>query len=67
MCASGCCTAATFPFPPYPGLRDKIGWLKALQLQLLENLLQQDYQLKEALGIGRDAERAYRFFVKKER
>ncbi len=58
-----------FPFPAVPlAFAHKIGWLKALQLQLLENLLQQDYQLKEALGIGRaSAERAYRFFVKKER
>jgi predicted TIM-barrel fold metal-dependent hydrolase len=54
-----------FPFPPAPiAFAEKIGMAEALRLQAMGNLLKQDYELKEALGIGRaSAERAYHFFV----
>jgi predicted TIM-barrel fold metal-dependent hydrolase len=56
-----------FPFPAVPmGFAEKIGMAKALRLQAMGNLLRQDYELKEALAIGRaSAERAYRFFAEK--
>jgi predicted TIM-barrel fold metal-dependent hydrolase len=56
-----------FPFPAVPmGFSEKIGMAEAVRLQAMGNLLKQDYELKEALGIGRvSAERAYRFFVEK--
>jgi predicted DNA-binding protein (UPF0251 family) len=45
---------------------DRIGTLEALRLQALSNLIQQDYALKEALGIGRaSAERAARMLMPK--
>jgi predicted TIM-barrel fold metal-dependent hydrolase len=52
-----------FPFPAVPlAFAEVIGLKKAMQLQAIENWLQQDLALKEALGIGRtSAERAYRF------
>ncbi len=58
-----------FPFPAVPlAFTGKIGMAEALRLQAITNLIRQDFALKEALGIGREsAERAYRFFVKKER
>lgn len=51
-----------FPFPALPAaFSDRIGSGEALRLQALSNLIQQDYALKEALGIGRaSAERAAR-------
>jgi predicted TIM-barrel fold metal-dependent hydrolase len=57
-----------FPFPAVPmGFAEKLGLQETLRLQSMPNLLRQDYELKEALGIGRaSAERAYRFFVEKE-
>ena len=43
-----------FPFPAVPmGFAEKIGMAQALRLQAMGNLLRQDYELKEALGIGR--------------
>jgi uncharacterized protein len=52
-----------FPFPAVPmAFAEKIGKLQAFRVQLMPNLIQQDFALKEALGIGRvSAERAYRF------
>jgi uncharacterized protein len=52
-----------FPFPSVPlGFAYIIGLKKAIQLQFIENWMEQDLALKEALGIGRaSAERAYRF------
>jgi uncharacterized protein len=54
-----------FPFPSVPlGFAKKIGRIQALSLQLLSNVLQQDFALKQALGIGRaSAERAYRLVM----
>jgi predicted TIM-barrel fold metal-dependent hydrolase len=51
-----------FPFPAIPlAFTKDIGLKKAILLQLIENWMEQDYALKEALGIGRaSAERAYR-------
>jgi predicted TIM-barrel fold metal-dependent hydrolase len=52
-----------FPFPAVPlAFAAVIGLKKAIRLQAIENSMQQDLALKEALGIGRTtAERAYRF------
>ena len=54
-----------FPFPAIPtAFSDRIGTVEALRLQALSSLIQQDYALKEALGIGRaSAERAARLFT----
>ncbi len=51
-----------FPFPAVPlGFAGVIGLKKAVQLQAIENWLEQDLALKEALGIGHvSAQRAYR-------
>ncbi|MEN6448946.1 MAG: amidohydrolase family protein [Thermoguttaceae bacterium] len=51
-----------FPFPAFPLVSaTSIGTKKAISLQRMPNLLEQDLALKEALGIGREsAERAYR-------
>ncbi len=56
-----------FPFPAIPtAFTDKIGSAEALRLQGVTNLIQQDYALKEALGIGRaSAERAARMLLPK--
>jgi uncharacterized protein len=56
-----------FPFLAIPtAFSDKIGDVEALRLQGLTNLIQQDYALKEALGIGRaSAERAARMLIPK--
>ena len=52
-----------FPFPAVPmAFAGTIGTVEALRLQALPNMIQQDFALKEALGIGRaSAERAYQF------
>jgi uncharacterized protein len=49
-----------FPFPAIlTAFSDRIGTVEALRLQALSSLIQQDYALKDALGIGRaSAERA---------
>jgi len=54
-----------FPFPAIPmAFAETIGTVEALRLQALPNLIQQDYALKEALGIGRaSAERAARLLM----
>jgi predicted TIM-barrel fold metal-dependent hydrolase len=51
-----------FPFPATPlAFVDTLGLKAAFGLQTIENSLQQDLALKDALGIGRaSAERAYR-------
>ncbi len=51
-----------FPFAAFPlAFAGKLGLAKAARLQAIENLIEQDFALKEALGIGRtSAERAYR-------
>jgi predicted TIM-barrel fold metal-dependent hydrolase len=56
-----------FPFPAVPlAFHDEIGRLETVRLQAMSNLLRQDYELKNVLGIGRaSAERAYRFFAEK--
>jgi uncharacterized protein len=56
-----------FPFPAIPmAFSERIGEAEALRLQGLTNLIQQDYALKEALGIGRaSAEQAARMFMRK--
>ncbi len=56
-----------FPFPAIPtAFSDRIGDVEALRLQGLTNPIQQDYALKEALGIGRaSAERAARMLMPK--
>lgn len=50
-----------FPFPASPAaFGDRIGAAKALQLERETNLLKKDFELKEALGIGRaSAQRGY--------
>ena len=49
------------------GFAEKLGPIETVRLQMMTNLHRQDYELKEALGIGREsAERAYRFFVEKK-
>ena len=54
-----------FPLPAVPmAFAGTIGTAEALRLQALPNLIQRDFALKEALGIGRaSAERAYRLLV----
>jgi predicted TIM-barrel fold metal-dependent hydrolase len=51
-----------FPFPAAPpAFAGTLGMAKASVLQMIPNMLRQDFALKEALGIGRaSAERAYR-------
>ena len=51
-----------FPFPPAPvAFAGSLGVLQAARLQAMNNVVEQDFSLKEALGIGRaSAERAYR-------
>ncbi len=51
-----------FPFPTVPlAFLGKLGSVKAATLQRIRNPIEQDFALKEALGIGRaSAERAYR-------
>jgi mannonate dehydratase len=52
-----------FPFPSIPmAFAGTIGNIEALRLHAIPNMIQQDFALKEALGIGRaSGERAYRF------
>ena len=52
-----------FPFPAVPiTFWSVIGWKKAILLQAIPNWMEQDFALKQALGIGRtSAERAYQF------
>jgi len=54
-----------FPFPAIPlAFAGTIGTVEALRLQAVTNLIQQDFALKEALGIGRaSAERAARLLM----
>ena len=54
-----------FPFPAVPlDFAGTIGTAEALRLQAVSNLIQQDFALKEALGVGRaSAERAYRLVM----
>ena len=58
-----------FPFPATPlGFAGKVGVFKAARLQAIDNLMEQDFALKEALGIGRaSAERGYRLICDEER
>lgn len=51
-----------FPFPAMPiAFAGRLGVLKAARPQAIDNLIERDFALKEALGIGRaSAERAYR-------
>ena len=51
-----------FPFPAVPlAFAGTLGPVKAASLQAIQNPIEQDFALKEALGIGRaSAERAYR-------
>jgi len=57
-----------FPFPAAPlAFAGKVGVLKAARLQAIDNLMEQDFALKEALGIGRaSAERGYRLICGEE-
>ena len=57
-----------FPFPATPlAFAGTLGVLKAARLQAIENPIEQDFALKEALGIGRaSAERAYRLICEEE-
>jgi uncharacterized protein len=57
-----------FPFPAMPlEFAGKIGSIKAALMQLDPNFIRQDFDLKEALGIGRaSAERAYRLVMRTE-
>ena len=57
-----------FPFPATPlAFAGTLGILKAVSLQAVQNLIAQDFALKEALGIGRaTAERAYRLICEEE-
>ena len=57
-----------FPFPATPlTFAGALGVKKAARLQAIENLIEQDYALKDALGIGRaSAERAYRLICEEE-
>jgi predicted TIM-barrel fold metal-dependent hydrolase len=52
-----------FPFPAMPmAFAAKIGQAEALRIGAITNMIRQDFELKEALGIGRaSAERAHRF------
>jgi predicted TIM-barrel fold metal-dependent hydrolase len=52
-----------FPFPATPlAFAGVVGMQQALHLQAIQNWMEQDLALKEALGIGRSsAERAYQF------
>jgi predicted TIM-barrel fold metal-dependent hydrolase len=58
-----------FPFPATPlAFVGTLGMLKAARLQAVKNQIEQDFALKEALGIGRaSAERAYRLICGEER
>jgi len=58
-----------FPFPATPlAFVGTLGMLTAARLQAINNLIEQDFALKEALGIGRaSAERAYRLICGEER
>lgn len=49
-----------FPFPSMPlAFSKKLGWEEAGKIQGIPNLISRDFQLKEALGVGRaSAERA---------
>jgi predicted TIM-barrel fold metal-dependent hydrolase len=57
-----------FPFPATPlAFAGTLGILKAASLQAVENLIEQDFALKDALGVGRAcAERAYRLICEEE-
>ncbi|MCP4782614.1 MAG: amidohydrolase family protein [Fuerstiella sp.] len=57
-----------FPFPAAPlAFAGSLGTLEAARLQAMGNFIQQDFALKEALGIGRaSAERAYRLLCEDE-
>ena len=52
-----------FPFPATPfAFAGVVGMQQSLHLQAIQNWMEQDLALKEALGIGRNsAERAYQF------
>jgi predicted TIM-barrel fold metal-dependent hydrolase len=54
-----------FPFPSVPlAFAGVLGLKKAILLQVIDNSMEQDLALKQALDIGRkSAERAYRFIV----
>ncbi len=54
-----------FPFPAVPlEFWKTIGMAEAMRLQGIRNSIQQDFELKEALTIGRaSAERAYRLVM----
>lgn len=51
-----------YPFPPGPlAFAPTIGMAEATRLQKMSNMLQQDFGLKQALGVGRaSAERAFK-------
>ena len=57
-----------FPFPAAPlAFAGTIGMPKAVRLQAIDNLIEQDFALKDALGIGRaSAERAYRLICQED-
>lgn len=57
-----------FPFPAAPHAFDStLGELKAKRLQAIENPIEQDFSLKDALGVGRaSAERAYRLICQED-
>lgn len=57
-----------FPFPATPlAFVGTLHVLKAARLQAIENLIEQDFALKDALGIGRaSAARAYRLICEEE-
>lgn len=57
-----------FPIPATPfAFVGTLGVLKAARLQAIENLIEQDLALKDALGIGRaSAERAYRLICEED-
>lgn len=57
-----------FPFPATPlAFVGTLGVPEAARLQAMENLIEQDFALKDALGIGRaSAERAYRLICEED-
>ena len=57
-----------FPFPATPlAFAGTIGVFEAARLQAIKNVIEQDFALKDALGIGRvSAERAYRLICNEE-
>ena len=57
-----------FPFPATPlAFAGTLGVRKAARLQAIDNLIERDFALKDALGIGRaSAERAYRLICEED-